>query len=244
MQRSVNHVAQGQNVEHRQADRSLEGASAAPVTVTIDNGKVAFRDASAYWEANTFEAETRLKEELGAQWQIAVIGPGGVHGCNFACIHHDFGRQAGRTGVGTVMGSKQIKALAVRGTKDIYKHWQPYGTLAGFQNLDGPTMKAKVTEIDKGCTNCAIPCGKYGKGVLGGKTKYQEGPEYESSALLGGNLGIADIQQVAYLNGLCDELGLDSISAGNVVGWTLAGIPTPERLASLGLDFCLQDTGR
>ncbi|HWI52697.1 MAG TPA: aldehyde ferredoxin oxidoreductase C-terminal domain-containing protein, partial [Symbiobacteriaceae bacterium] len=56
---------------------------------------------------------------------------------------------------------------------------------------------------------------------LNGKEKPQEGPEYESIALLGSNLGITDIQQVAYLNGLCDELGLDSISAGNVVAWSM-----------------------
>ncbi len=245
----------------------LEGAADKPVTVVVDDGRVEFRDASAYWEANTFDTERRLKEELGEEWQIAVIGPAAMNGVLYACIQHDFGRQAGRTGVGTVMGSKRVKALAVRGSKDVplhdpqatlqagmammnqvmaqpgYVHWQPYGTpevvpwansvgafptrnfqsgaLEGFENLDGPTMKAKVTEIDKGCTSCAIPCGKWGKGVLNGKVKPQEGPEYESIALLGGNLGIADIQQVAYLNGLCDELGLDSISAGNVVAWAM-----------------------
>ena len=245
----------------------LEGASATPVTVVIDNGRVSFREAAAYWEADTFTTERRLKNELGEEWQIMVIGPAATHGVLYACIQHDFGRQAGRTGVGTVMGAKRVKAIAARGDKDIrlhdpraaqaagermmdlvmhqpgFTHWQPYGTpevvpwansvgafptrnfqtgtLEGFEQLDGPTMKAKVTEIDKGCTGCAIPCGKWGKGKLGGKEKAQEGPEYESIALLGGNLGIADIEQVAYLNGLCDELGLDSISAGNVVAWAM-----------------------
>lgn len=245
----------------------LEGCANTPVTIVIDDGKVSFRDATAYWEANTFDSERRLKEEMGEEWQIMVVGPAAVHGVYYACIQHDFGRQAGRTGVGTVMASKNIKAVAVRGTKDIKLHdplqaqaqgqamlndmqtkpqwtgWQPYGTpevvpwsnsvgsfptrnfqtgtLEGFDGLNGPTMKEKVTEIDKGCTSCFIPCGKWGKGKLGGKEKPQEGPEYESIALLGGNLGINDIQQVAYLNGLCDELGLDSISAGNVVAWAM-----------------------
>lgn len=245
----------------------LEGASEAPVTVVIENGKVTYRDASAYWNDTTFETETRLKQELGEEWQIMVIGPAAVNGVVFACIQHDFGRQAGRTGVGTVMASKKVKAVAVKGTHDVKLHdarrtlaegekmmdkvmkqpgftaWQPYGTpevvpwassqgvmptrnfqtgvIEGFQNLDGPTMKAKVTEIDKGCTSCAIPCGKWGKGVLNGREKPQEGPEYESIALLGSNLGITDIQAVAYLNGVCDELGLDSISAGNVVAWSM-----------------------
>lgn len=245
----------------------LEGAAEKPVTIVIDNGSVTYVDASHYWEETTFEAERRLKEELGEEWQIMVIGPAAVHGVVFACIQHDFGRQAGRTGVGTVMASKKVKAVAVRGTKDIplkdprrtlaegekmmdtvmkqpgFTSWQPYGTpevvpwasaqgvmptrnfqtgqIEGFENLDGPHMKAKVTEIDKGCTSCAIPCGKWGKGRLNGKEKPQEGPEYESVALLGSNLGITDIQAVAYLNGVCDELGLDSISAGNVVAWAM-----------------------
>jgi aldehyde:ferredoxin oxidoreductase len=245
----------------------LEGMSEKPVTIVIDDGKVSYRDASHYWEETTFEAERRLKEELGEEWQIMVIGPAAVHGVVYACIQHDFGRQAGRTGIGTVMASKKIKAVAVRGTKDIKLHdvrralaegekmmdviskqpgytaWQPYGTpevvpwassqgvmptrnfqtgqIEGFNGLNGPTMKEKVTEIDKGCTSCAIPCGKWGKGKLNGKEKPQEGPEYESVALLGSNLGINEIEKVAYLNGVCDELGLDSISAGNVVAWAM-----------------------
>lgn len=246
----------------------LEGCANEPVVVTIDDGHVEFRKADpALWEADTFTAERQLKETLGEEWQIMVVGPAAIHGVLYACIQHDFGRQAGRTGVGTVMASKNVKAVAVRGTKDIrladprkalaegekfmdavmkqpgFTAWQPYGTpevvpwansvgamptrnfqtgtLEGYDGLNGPTMKAKVTEIDKGCTACAIPCGKWGKGVLNGKVKPQEGPEYESIALLGGTLGINDIQQVAYLNGVCDELGMDSISAGNVVGWAM-----------------------
>ncbi|MFZ5826980.1 MAG: aldehyde ferredoxin oxidoreductase family protein, partial [Bacillota bacterium] len=245
----------------------LEGQAEKPVTVVIENGAVRYLDAAAYWEDDTFATETRLKQELGEEYQIMVVGPAAINGVLFACIQHDFGRQAGRTGVGTVMGNKRVKAMAVKGNKDIpihdpkaalerggaqmnlvmsmpnFIHWQPYGTpevvpwansvgamptrnfqtgtLEGFDGLSGQTMKAKVTEIDKGCTACAIPCGKWGKGKLGDKTIAQEGPEYESIALLGGNLGINDIQQVAYLNGLCDKLGLDSISAGNVVGWTM-----------------------
>ncbi len=245
----------------------IQGEAATPTTVLIDNGKVTFQDASAYWSDDTFAAERLLKDRLGEEYQIAVIGPAAANGVLYACIQHDFGRQAGRTGVGTVMGAKRLKAIAVRGDRDVPLHdpvaalkagqkmmdlvmaqpgftnWQPYGTpevvpwansvgamptrnfqtgtLEGYDGLNGPTMKSKVTEIDKGCTCCAIPCGKWGKGVLGDKVINQEGPEYESIALLGGTLGINDIQQVAYLNGLCDKLGLDSISTGNVTGWVM-----------------------
>ncbi|MGE5674829.1 MAG: aldehyde ferredoxin oxidoreductase family protein [Mycobacterium leprae] len=258
------------SLELKQAGVDLlifEGVADHPVTVLIDDGKVEFRDATALWGKNTYETERLLKEQLGDQWQIAVVGPAAENGVVFACIQHDFGRQAGRTGVGTVMANKKIKAFAVRGTKDIPLHdpkavlaegqrhmnmvmtqpgftnWQPYGTpevvpwankvgsfptrnfqsgtLQGFDGLNGPTMKSRLTEIDKGCTSCAMPCGKWGTGELNGKKKPQEGPEYESVALLGGCLGINDIKVVAYLNGLCDELGLDSISAGNVTAWAM-----------------------
>lgn len=245
----------------------LEDIADNPVTVIIDDGKVEFRDASSYWMEGTFATERRLKEELGEEWQIAVIGPAAVHGVVFACVQHDFGRQGGRTGVGTVLGSKKVKAIAVRGTKDIplkdakatyqvgrkmmnevmattgFKEWQPEGTagvtnwvnengvfptrnfqsgwMEGYEKINGASLRSKVTTLDKGCTNCAIPCGKWGVGKLNGKELPQEGPEYESIALLGGNLGIDDIEAVAYLNGLCDDLGMDSISAGSVVAWTM-----------------------
>ena len=71
------------------------------------------------WGKGTFEVEKEFKEKLGEEFQIAVIGPGGENRRSFACINHDYGRQAGRGGVGTVMGVKKVKAIVVHGTKSV-----------------------------------------------------------------------------------------------------------------------------
>ncbi len=63
-----------------------------------------------------------MKKDLGEDFEIATIGPAGENGIRFSCITHDFGRQAGRTGQGAVMGSKKLKAIAVRGTGGIKVH--------------------------------------------------------------------------------------------------------------------------
>ncbi|MCK5579159.1 MAG: aldehyde ferredoxin oxidoreductase, partial [Planctomycetes bacterium] len=97
----------------------LEGRAAQPSYIYIENDKVEIRDAKKYWGQGAITTEKMLKEDLGEQFQIATIGPAGEKLVKFACISHDFGRQAGRTGVGTVMGSKNIKAVAIRGTRSL-----------------------------------------------------------------------------------------------------------------------------
>lgn len=97
----------------------LEGISPKPVYLFIDDDKIELRDASDLWGKNTISVEKQFKEKLGEEYQVAVIGPGGENGVSFACVNHDYGRQAGRGGVGTVMGSKKVKAIVVHGTKSI-----------------------------------------------------------------------------------------------------------------------------
>ena len=97
----------------------LEGASAQPVYLVIDDDHIALRDASALWGKGAITVEKILKDELGEEFQIACIGPAAENGVLYAHINHGFGRQAGRGGVGAVMGAKKIKAIAIRGTKSI-----------------------------------------------------------------------------------------------------------------------------
>ncbi|MEW6026069.1 MAG: aldehyde ferredoxin oxidoreductase family protein [Planctomycetota bacterium] len=97
----------------------IEGISSKPVYIYINNDKVEIRDAAKYWGQGAITTEDMLKNDLGRDFEIAVIGPAGENKIKFACISHDFGRQAGRTGVGAVMGSKNLKAVAVRGTKSL-----------------------------------------------------------------------------------------------------------------------------
>lgn len=245
----------------------LHGKAARPSYIFIENDTVEIRDAQAYWGKGSTEVEEALKNELGHDFQILTIGGAGEKMVNFACISHDFGRQAGRTGIGAVLGSKNIKAIAVRGTKSIpvfdpkgllkkgketyaacrkkpgFEGWTPEGT-AGITNwcndvgalptrnfktsncdyadkINGKAILKELKITDKGCFACPIPCGKYGYAKTRLGKAYVEGPEYETLSLLGSNCELSDIHAIAYANYVCDELGLDTCSAGVVAGFAL-----------------------
>ncbi len=245
----------------------LTGRSETPSYLFIDDERVEIRPADGYWGMGALSCEEQLKKDLGEDFQIMTIGPAGENRVRFACISHDFGRQAGRTGVGAVLGSKNIKAIAVRGTgslplhdvegayaagKDAYqkvfakpgfKEWTPEGT-AGitnwtnevgvfptrnfqtsyadhYQDINGKAILEQLKITDKGCYCCPTPCGKYGHTKTDLGNAYVEGPEYETIALFGGNCLLQTISEVAYANYLCDELGLDTISAGAVISWAI-----------------------
>ena len=98
------------------------GASEKPVYVVIDDGKVEIRDASHIWGKDCYETEDLIHKELGderGQFKIACIGPAGEKLCLIAGISNDKGRFAARSGLGAVMGSKKLKAIAVRGKQKI-----------------------------------------------------------------------------------------------------------------------------
>ncbi len=98
----------------------LYGASATPVYLWIHNGQAELRDATHLWGKTTLVVDTLLKEELGdKQVEIAQIGPAGEKLANFAAIMNMSNRAWGRTGVGAVMGSKKLKAIAVRGSQKV-----------------------------------------------------------------------------------------------------------------------------
>ncbi len=96
----------------------IKGRSDNPVYLSIIDGKIELRDASKLWGTDTYQTEEYLKDELeDPSLKVASIGQAGENGVLFASIMNDSGRAAGRCGVGTVMGSKNLKAIAVRGTK-------------------------------------------------------------------------------------------------------------------------------
>ena len=245
----------------------LTGRCAAPSLLVIDDDRVEIRPAGNCWGQGSLTAEKMLKDDLGEDFQILTIGPAGERMVRYACLSHDFGRQAGRSGVGAVLGSKHIKAIAVRGTKGLpvydfakayakgveafkkvagkpgFTEWTPEGT-AGITNwcnevgafptrnfqtsfsehyeaINGKAILKKLKITDKGCYCCPTPCGKYGRAKTRLGDVYVEGPEYETIALFGGNCELKTIEEVAYANYLCDELGIDTISAGAVISWTI-----------------------
>lgn len=217
------------------------------------------------------ETEGIIKEHLGTfAVNVATIGIAGENLVRFACVNADWSRNAGRTGIGAIMGSKNLKAIVVRGSKDIpvfnihelmqeskkaydymkghkyFKMWQREGLMnvmayannvgilptynfkdarfTKIDNLSGEVMLSDYKIGDTACFACAMSCGniclvKRGK-YIGAVT---EGPEYETCAMLGSNLGVDNFAAVLCASQMCDEFGIDTISTGNLVGAVIEG---------------------
>jgi aldehyde:ferredoxin oxidoreductase len=95
------------------------GISTSPVYVFIENGKAEIRDASHLWGKDCYETEDILKNELGKDIGLACIGPAGEKKSLIAAVINNKGRAAARSGLGAVMGSKKLKALAVKGNQKV-----------------------------------------------------------------------------------------------------------------------------
>jgi len=94
----------------------IEGRADKPVYLWVRDGEASIRDASHLWRQNTKETQQNIRAELGdRRIRLAMIGPGGENLVRYACIMHGLYDAAGRGGLGTVMGSKNLKAIVVRG---------------------------------------------------------------------------------------------------------------------------------
>ena len=94
----------------------VEGESSVPVYLWINHGEIEIREAGHLWGLEIADADAAIKKELGSEKiRTALIGPGGEKLIRYACIANDITHVAGRTGLGAVMGSKKLKAIAVRG---------------------------------------------------------------------------------------------------------------------------------
>ena len=153
----------------------VHGASETPVYLWINEDKVEFREAGHLWGMTTGECEEAIVAELGdPRIRTAQIGPGGENLVRYANINNDLNEVAGRTGLGAVMGSKKLKAIAVRGTQKVsmaepqrvtaiakwvastleekHKAFHEFGTGAAMvgKHLQGglPTMNYQYGEFD------------------------------------------------------------------------------------------------
>ena len=247
----------------------IRGKANHPCYLRIDNTGMEIREASGIWGKDSFETERRLKEvEKNPNLGVSSIGPAGEKLCKFACINSDFYRQAGRGGVGAVMGSKNLKAIVVQGKEAVSLHDRrrvvelnrqnyqrsktstvaqarmKYGTpltlnithMGGIlptKNFQFGTWEKALEKIDsvgvyksttshKACPSCFTHCGMITR-VGGGKYRGSEleGPEYETLGMFGSNQLIDDLPTIIQANILCDKLGLDTISTGNVIGFIM-----------------------
>jgi len=238
-----------------------------PTYISISNDSVELKDANKLWNKECLDTHNLLQKNEG-RVRTAVIGPAGENLVKFSAITIDGHRHAGRGGAGAVMGSKNLKAVTMKGSNKVpinqqeefrnksievmkkiknnnfvpirHKFGTPYwvkpvndwGFLptrnyqeGKFENADAinaETMQEKIVDSSGACWNCIIACwnkSSIKNGVYKGLSMV--GPEYETIALMGSNLGIKTIEEVAFLNNRCNEVGMDTISLGGVLGFAI-----------------------
>jgi len=264
----------------------ITGRSEKPVYITIEDEEIKILDASHLWGKDTFQTEDIIKRDHGVGFQVISIGQAGENLVRYACITHDKGRQFGRCGAGAVMGSKKLKAIAVRGSKKIevakpeeldkfrdmlnekikerLKSLTVYGTPAimaltnatgtfptrywtegefeGFEKINAEALKKQFVERSKACFACTVACGKVSVVRKGAYEESRiEGPEYETLFALGSLCGNDNLESIIKANEICDRLGMDTISAGNAIAFTMycyeKGIITREDTDGIELKF-------
>jgi aldehyde:ferredoxin oxidoreductase len=247
----------------------ITGMSEQPTYLFINNGDARLKDASHLWGKDTYETEDILKSQLGDDIGISCIGQAGEKLALISAIVHNKGSVAGRAGLGAVMGSKKLKAVAVRGNMAvpvadaeklnelrakyvaklgghvniIRKYGTTFYTVNAAKSGDSPVKNwGGVAKIDfpevepiggdpilarqlkkKACYHCPVGCEalmKEGKGEY----QYEAGsfrPEYETIAMLGVNCLNNNLESVIKANDLCNRYGIDTISAGAVIAFTM-----------------------
>ncbi len=104
----------------------IEGVAKRPVYIWIKDDSVEIKDAENVWGLGSCEAQEKIKDEVGdKRARVAIIGPGGEKLVRFANIGNELGHYNGRNGLGAVMGSKNLKAIAVRGSKKLKAFDEP-----------------------------------------------------------------------------------------------------------------------
>ncbi|MEM4921610.1 MAG: aldehyde ferredoxin oxidoreductase family protein, partial [Sulfolobales archaeon] len=243
----------------------IKGKAEKPTVLYLSCDGVEFKDGRDYWGLTTKETEEKLKKELGKDVSVLSIGPAGERLVKYATVVSEFGRSAGRPGMGTVMGSKNLKAIVVRGCSQpepanrdellklgaeaykkikespSYEFWVRQGTMATiewsqknsvlpthnfsegvfdyWEGIDGFIMESMKIRV-KACPNCNMPCGNVVKYVTSTESGEAE-LDYENVAMLGSNIGLSPLNKVAHINLLADLYGIDTISLGNVIGYTM-----------------------
>jgi len=241
-----------------------------PVYVYIDDKNVEIRSAEHVWGQDTYKTSEILQRETDKKAVVACIGQAGENLVKFASIVSDglHARVAGRAGLGTVMGSKNLKAIVVKGTRKpsvaderrleisvkeilqkimnspVSTRLRNYGTSGVVETAetlgDLPIMNWRLRHWEKAekisgeimantilvgryyCGKCVIGCGRVVK-VSNGKygNVYGAGPEYETVAALGSLCLVDDLEAIAKANEMCNRYGVDTITMGSLVAFTM-----------------------
>lgn len=250
----------------------IYGKAKNPVYLSIKDNQVELRGASHLWGKDVFETGDIISHDSGNEkLAIIAIGQAGENSVSFANVvvaSGMKGRAAGRCGMGAVMGSKNLKAIAVQGSKDVTivdpqkfenavsrieriiledpeaREWTKLGTpilverigyngalvtrnyqSGTFENagdIGGKKLRKDYTLRNHACLGCRIACGKI-VAVKRGPFKglITKNPEFETLSMLGSNCGIGKLDVIIKAAELCDRLGLDTISTGNVIAFAI-----------------------
>ena len=121
----------------------VQGKAEKPTIVVLDDGKASLQDASHLWGLDVEKVEDWVKENLGKDFEVATIGKAGERLVKYAAVGTGYKSFAGRTGLGAVMGAKNLKAVAVRGTQEC-----PIADPKRLTELN-KEIGARVAEVDK-----------------------------------------------------------------------------------------------
>ncbi len=240
----------------------IVGATEAPTCAVVNSEEVRFEDARGAWGLSSRAAEELLRSQIGKQYRLAAIGPAGENLVHFATVSHD-GRHAARGGLGAVMGSKKLKAIAVAGdrltefadperliaySKQLSKKsfgpatakYRELGTVSNLltfnrlgtlptrnfqsgtfdaaQLLAPETISQTHERTRASCAACTIGCEHIFH--MPGKSSGVR-LEYENLFALGPLCGISDPDVVLQASAVCDEWGMDTISAGATIAFAM-----------------------
>ncbi|MBK8051333.1 MAG: aldehyde ferredoxin oxidoreductase [Anaerolineales bacterium] len=245
------------------------GKAERPVYLWIKDGAPELRDASELWGLGAWDTETRIREELGDdKIEVTCCGQAGENLARMAAIINMRNRAFGRTGLGAVMGSKNLKAIAVRGSQrpavadakmvksvaslgatelktnrgmeelrdlgtaatvmaqefagGLPTRNYTSGTFEDAEAISGERLAETILVDRNTCYACVVRC----KREVETDDKYQVkrelgGPEYETLATFGSYCAVKDLNAVAKANALCNDYGLDTISAGATIAWAM-----------------------
>ncbi|MBU1275442.1 MAG: aldehyde ferredoxin oxidoreductase family protein [Proteobacteria bacterium] len=269
----------------------VKGKAGKPVFLSIADDRVSIEDAADIWGKEVSATEEAVKAKVGGKGvQVVSIGPAGENLVRFACIMTDKHRSAGRGGGGALMGSKNLKAIAVSGSAPTLVADQaalekasdqakaeiknepftagllsPFGTPGFYNSISAtgtlPTKNWQRTTYPEShevlgheayhatmdvkpyaCAQCPIACGRRStikEGPYAGESG--GGPEYETLGAYGSKCLINDVAAVAHCGFVCNELGLDTISAGQIIAtameWFERGILDLDKTGGIDLGW-------
>jgi aldehyde:ferredoxin oxidoreductase len=266
----------------------FEGSSPSPVYLEIINGQARLKSAEHLWGKTVTETEDLLQDSCPQTMTIASIGPAGESQVLYAAIMNNKHRAAGRCGLGAVMGSKRLKAIACSGKAQIQladadgfhqtarrqielldesilrvgfetfgtnmvsdmvnvrggyptRNWQS-GVYDEIESVNAQALTDGVLVDGVRCFACPVACGR-GTEIREGRWAGMrgEGPEYETINTFGPLCGVSDINEITRANYLCNQLGLDTISAGTSIAFAMEcaeqGLLTPEQTGGIEIRF-------